>query len=59
MAHLHDDDEQRNDRFDMDADYEGGEWIGGEFFHRGKKQKRQQTADDRLYGIFAEDSGEG
>ncbi|KAI7842892.1 hypothetical protein COHA_003404 [Chlorella ohadii] len=56
MAHLHDDDEQRNDRFDMDADYEGGEWIGGEFFHRGKKQKRQQTADDRLYGIFAEDS---
>ena len=34
MAHLHDDDEQRNDRFDVDADYEGGEWIGGEFFHR-------------------------
>ncbi|PRW56706.1 septin and tuftelin-interacting 1-like protein 1 [Chlorella sorokiniana] len=56
MAHLHDDDEQRNERFDVDADFEGGEWIGGEFFHRGKKQKRQQTAEDRLYGIFAEDS---
>lgn len=59
MAHLHDDDEQRNERFDVEADFEGGEWIGGEFFHRGKKQKRQQTAEDRLYGIFAEDSGAG
>lgn len=59
MAHLHDDDEQRNDRFDVDADYEGGEWIGGEFYHRGKKQKRQQTKEDQIYGVFAEDSGAG
>lgn len=52
------DEEQHMDRFDVDADYEEGEWIGGEFFHRGKRQRRQQTQEDRLYGVFAEDSGE-
>jgi len=29
-----DEDEQQNERFDVDNDFEGGEWIGGEFFHR-------------------------
>lgn len=33
MAHLHDD-EQHMDAFDVEKDFEGGEWIGGEFFHR-------------------------
>lgn len=53
------DDEQHYERFGLDNDYEGGEWIGGEFFYRSKRQKRQQTSEDRLYGIFAgEDSDE-
>ena len=51
------DEEQHYDRLDMDADYEGGEFINGEFFHRGKKQRKAQTAEDALYGVFAEDSG--
>ena len=55
MAHL--DEEQHYERLDMDADYEGGEFIGGEFFHRGKRQRKQQTAEERIYGVFAEDSG--
>ena len=51
-----DEDEQYYDRFNVDNDFENGQWIGGEFFHAGKKQKRQQNADDRLYGVFADDS---
>lgn len=37
------DDEQQYDRFDVDNDFEGGQWIGGEFFHSGKRRKRQQV----------------
>jgi tuftelin-interacting protein 11 len=37
------DEEQANERFDVDNDYEGGQWIGGEFFHAGKRRKRQQV----------------
>ncbi len=55
MAHL--DDEQHCERLDMDNDFEGGEFIGGEFFHRGKRQRKQQPKDDQLYGVFADDSG--
>jgi len=49
-------DQQDYERFDVDNDYEGGEWIGGEFYFRNKRQKRQQTEDDRIYGVFAEGS---
>ncbi len=51
-------DEQENDRFDVDNDYEGGEYIEGEYFYRNKRFKKQQTAEDRIYGVFAE-SGVG
>ena len=53
------DEKQNYERFDLDNDYEGGEWIGDEYFHRGKKQKYQQTAEDRLYGVFADSDSEG
>lgn len=32
----------------------GGQFIGNEFFFHNKRQKRQQTEDDRIYGIFAD-----
>ena len=53
------DEKQNYDRFDLDNDYEGGEWIGDEYFYRNKKQKFQQSAEDRLYGVFADSDSEG
>lgn len=49
-------DDERRERFDVDNDFEGGEYIDGEFFYRNKKQKRQQTKDEIIYGVFADDS---
>lgn len=46
------DDDQQYERLDVDKDYEGGQWIGGEFYHQGKRQKRGQTKEDQLYGVF-------
>ena len=40
---------QHFERLDAEGDFEGGEWIGGEFVYRSKRRKAQQTADDRLY----------
>ena len=51
-----DEEEQQYDRFNVDNDFSDGQWIGGEFFHAGRKQKRQQREEDRLYGVFAEGS---
>lgn len=53
------DEKQNYERFDLDNDYEGGEWVGDEYFYRNKKQKHQQTAEDRLYGVFADSDSEG
>jgi tuftelin-interacting protein 11 len=50
------DEDQHYEKFDVNNDFEGGEWIGGEFFYTGKRQKRQQREEDRLYGVFAEGS---
>lgn len=48
------DSSEDRERFDVDNDYEGGQWIGGEFFYEKKRKKRQQTEEDRIYGVFAE-----
>lgn len=32
-------DEQEHERLDVENDFEGGEWIGGEFFYQNKRQK--------------------
>ena len=53
------DEKQNYERFDLNNDYEGGEWVGDEYFYRNKKQKHQQTAEDRLYGVFADSDSEG
>ena len=49
------DEEQHYDKF-SDADFEDGQWIGGEFFSSGRKHRRQQNEEDRLYGVFADGS---
>ncbi|CAL9158767.1 unnamed protein product [Musa hybrid cultivar] len=46
------------ERFGMENDYEGGEWIGGEFYYRRKKERPVQTRDDVIYGAFAAGSSD-
>ena len=49
------DGEQRM-QFSTDPDFEGGQWIDGEFLYRSKRQKQNQTKDDMIYGVFQDNS---
>ncbi|XP_062202388.1 septin and tuftelin-interacting protein 1 homolog 1-like [Phragmites australis] len=43
------------DRFDMDGDFEGGQFgRDGEFYYRSRRERAPQTRDDAIYGVFAE-----
>ncbi|MEW5310033.1 MAG: hypothetical protein WDW38_001866 [Sanguina aurantia] len=53
-----DSDEEDRERFDVENDYEGGTWINGEFYFNNKRQKRAQTRDDQLYGVFGDSDDE-
>eukprot|EP00898_Chlorokybus_atmophyticus_P006958 jgi/Chlat1/7263/Chrsp58S06898 len=51
-----DDNGEDNERFGMENDYEGGKFIGDEFYFTKKRDKRKQTRDDQLYGVFNDSS---
>ncbi|XP_050226161.1 septin and tuftelin-interacting protein 1 homolog 1 [Mercurialis annua] len=48
------DDHEGMERFGMENDFEGGQWVDGEFYYKNRRQKRKQTKDDVLYGVFAD-----
>ena len=52
------DEYQHFERLDASGDYEGGQWIGGEYVYTKRKKSAQQTQDDRLYGVFQGSSDE-
>ena len=50
------DEDQRYERFDVDNDFEGGQWIGGEYFYTNAKKRRVQTKEEQLYGYESDNS---
>ena len=49
---------QHFERLDANNDFEGGQWVGGEFVYTKRKQKAQQTRDEAIYGYQSSDDDE-
>jgi hypothetical protein len=62
MRENYDDDDsdnsQENEKLSMEKDFEGGKWIGEEFYFQEQKRGRTQTSDESLYGVFAGDDSD-
>lgn len=62
MKQNYDDDDsdnsQENEAFTMEKDFEGGKWIGEEFYFQTQNKGRTQTSDESLYGVFAGDDSD-
>ena len=41
--------------FNMDKEYEGGQFSNGEFYYLNEKKKRKMTKDEAIYGSFLQD----
>lgn len=52
MEQDHLEENQEYVRMSMDNDYEGGEFVDGEFYFTEQKQRRAQTKDEAIYGVF-------
>ncbi|XP_074281517.1 septin and tuftelin-interacting protein 1 homolog 1-like [Silene latifolia] len=50
------DEYQEMEKFGLDKDFEGGQFIGGEFYYKKRKDKAVQSRDDVLYGVGSSDS---
>ncbi|CAI0423227.1 unnamed protein product [Linum tenue] len=52
------DEDQEMEKFGTENDFEGGEWIGGEFYYKKRRDKHVQTREDVLYGVFQANSSD-
>ncbi|CAN0897530.1 Septin and tuftelin-interacting protein 1 homolog 1 [Linum grandiflorum] len=53
------DEDQEMENFGTDNDFEGGEWIGGEFYYKKRRERKSvQTKEDVLYGVFQANSSD-
>nr|CAD1820612.1 unnamed protein product [Ananas comosus var. bracteatus] len=55
---MEDDEYQGMERFDMENDFEGGRWIGGEFYYSRRRDRPVQSKDDAILGVFAAGSSD-
>lgn len=50
-------DEENGMRFGWENDFEGGQWIDGEFYYESVKKKKKMSKEEQLYGVFLDEEG--